>query len=82
MIYIAVLQRGWVSVGRREHDGAGWKLTNARTIRRWENNKGLAAAANDGPEGLTLEDRCDEEFSDLAVIKWIKCNQEAWGEHV
>lgn len=80
-IKIAILQRGWVYVGRFERNGSDCKLTNAKNIRRWGTTKGLGEIAQNGPTSNTvLDDYGTVEFDYLTVVNLISCSQEKWGQ--
>lgn len=57
-IKIAVLQRGWVAVGRYFREGTECRLENAYVIRRWGTSEGLGELAAKGPLGETVLEPC------------------------
>ena len=78
-IKIAILQRGWVYVGRFERLGNDCKLTDAKNIRRWGTTRGLGEIAKNGPTLSTiLDDYGTVEFDYLTVVNLISCSQDKW----
>ena len=53
---IAVVDRGFVYVGRAEVNGEWCVMTDARNIRRWGTTKGLGELALQGPQENTVLD--------------------------
>lgn len=79
-VYIVVLQRGFVAVGRRSVlENGDYLLTEAAHIRRWGTTKGLGEIAAGGPTENTILDKCPPiEFHPLTAIMHIRCKEEAW----
>jgi hypothetical protein len=79
-IKIAILQRGWVMVGRFERNGADCKLHNAHVIRIWGTNNGLGEIAGNGPTKDTKLDKCYGvvEFDFLTVVALISVEESKW----
>lgn len=78
-IKIAILQRGWVFIGRFEQEGSYCKLTDAYNIRTWGTTKGLGELAEDGPTSTTKLDKInDVTFHELTVVALIDCNEKVW----
>jgi hypothetical protein len=79
-IKIAILQRGWVMVGRFERNGADCKLHNAHVIREWGTTKGLGEIAGNGPTKDTILDRCYGvvEFDYLTVVALVSVEEAKW----
>jgi hypothetical protein len=79
-IKIAVLQMGWVAVGKYYRKGTECRLENAYIIRRWGTSEGLGELAAKGPLGETKLEPCPlpirfhrsgEVFNlDCVVEKW------------
>jgi hypothetical protein len=77
-IKIAILQRGWVMVGRFERNGTDCKLHDASVIRKWGTSKGLGQLVN-GPLSDTVLDPCGEvQFDSLTIVALIDCKEEKW----
>jgi len=78
-IKIAVLQRGWVYIGRFERTGNDCRLYNAYNIRTWGTTKGLPELVN-GPTKDTKLDKCDGivAFDWLTVIHTITVDSKKW----
>jgi hypothetical protein len=78
-IKIAILQRGWVYIGRFERKGQDCKLTNAFNIRRWGTTEGLGELAEKGKLSNTILDKAGTvEFDYLTVVALLSVNQEVW----
>ena len=77
---IAVLQRGWVVVGKFERKDNDCKLYNASVVRKWGTTKGLGEIAENGPTKETVLDKCNGviEFDYLTVVMMISCNEKNW----
>lgn len=76
---IAVLERGWVYVGRCTV-GGGWLLIeDARNVRRWGTTAGLGQLAASGPTKSTVLDLSPAVRVPLAsLIHLIACEPSAW----
>jgi hypothetical protein len=78
-IKIAILQRGWVYIGRFERKGNDCKLTDASVVRRWGTTKGIGQLALEGKTSDTVLDKAGTvEFDYLTCVAVISCNQEIW----
>lgn len=76
---IAVLQRGWVYVGRFSRSGDECLLTDAACIRVWGTTKGLGEIAANGPTSKTVLDPCpDVRFHVLTAVLLLDCASEKW----
>jgi hypothetical protein len=77
---IAVLQRGWVVVGRYHQQGDIASLSESAVIRRWGTTKGLGEIASGGPiVGKTFLDPCPPvSFHLREVVMLMECDQNAW----
>ena len=76
---IAVLQRGWVFIGRFSQEGEQCKLTNAACIRIWGTKSGIGEIAAGGPTKNTVLDRCpDVNFHVLTAILVMDCTEARW----
>jgi hypothetical protein len=82
-IRIAVLQRGWVAVGRFAKEGEECALTGASIIRRWGTTKGLGEIARGGPTDQTVLDPAEPiRYHPLTAVLHMDCNEEKWAPHV
>lgn len=82
-IKIAILQRGWICVGRYIKCGDDRKLEKASVIRVWGTTKGLGEIAECGPTASTKLDPCGTvRFHALAEVAVIDCNLEKWVKYV
>ena len=78
-IKIAILQRGWVFVGRVNQDGEFVTLKDAQCIRSWGTTKGLGELAESGPTSSTkLDPHGNVRFHILTSIALIDCNKSKW----
>lgn len=79
-IKIAILQRGWVMVGRFERTGSDCKLHNAHVIRIWGTKRGLGEIAGNGPTKDTVLDKCYGvvEFDYLTIVALISVEESKW----
>jgi len=78
-LIIAVLQRGWVVVGRVVESGHEITLRPAATVRRWGTSAGLGQLAVEGPLADTVLDSCPEiRYHVLTDVLTIPCREEAW----
>lgn len=76
---IIVAQRGWVLVGMTRRDGDHLVIRDARVIRTWGTERGLAQIAVEGPTKATkLDDPCTARIHVLAVVLSYECNADAW----
>ena len=74
---IAVLDRGFVFVGKVTVEGDFVKIEAARNIRRWGTTAGLGELAANGPTPNTKLDATGEVVAPLkSVIHFIKCTRE------
>ena len=82
-IKIAILQRGWVFVGKFSKQGSACKLTDAHNIRTWGTTKGLGELASDGPTSTTKLDKVnDVVFHELTTVALIDCDKKSWSKHI
>lgn len=82
LVKIAVLQRGWVYIGKFSQSGDMCKLENAACIRRWGTSKGLGELVN-GPTTNTVLDKAGTvDFHILTAVNLIEANAEKWLQHL
>jgi hypothetical protein len=78
-ITIAILDRGWVVIGRLTRKGDACELANAKVIRRWGTTRGLGEIAAAGPTSSTvLDDAMTVSFDIRTSIALMSVNQVAW----
>ena len=79
-LFIVVLQRGWVAVGKRSVLPNGdYILMDAAHIRVWGTTKGLGEIAMDGPTSKTILDKCPPiEYHPMTTIMHIRCKEGKW----
>lgn len=82
-VKIAILQRGWVFVGKFQKYGSACKLTDAANIRAWGTTKGLGELAEGGPTSNTKLDKVnDVSFHELGIVALIDCDDKVWKKHL
>ena len=76
---VAILDRGWVFIGRLiQHEG-GVKLENAACIRRCGTTKGVGEFALHGPQPSTVLDEAGTVIvPSSSVICLIETTEEVW----
>ena len=78
-IKIAILQRGWVFIGRFTQEGSMCKLADAYNVRTWGTTKGLGQLAEEGATSNTRLDKVnDVTFHELTAVALIDCNDSIW----
>lgn len=78
-VKIAILQRGWVMVGRFTRDGSDCTLYDAAVIRAWGTTRGLGEIAQGGPTNKTILDKCGTvQFDYLTVVALMDCEESKW----
>ena len=74
-IHIAVLDKGFVYVGKCLQTGETLKITEAKNIRRWGTTQGLGQLVN-GPTARTVVDEVGEVIAPMrSVNHLIPCKQ-------
>lgn len=78
-IKIAILQRGWVMIGRYSEEGDNCALENAYVIRSWGTTKGVGELALNGKQtGTKLDKAGSVTFHKLTVVALINCVEDKW----
>jgi hypothetical protein len=78
-IQIAVLDRGFVYIGRAKTDADWLYLTDAHNLRRWGTTKGLGELAQSGPTPNTKMDKTGSLKAPLkALISLIVVERTQW----
>jgi hypothetical protein len=78
-VTIAVLDRGWVFVGRLTRNDDGIKLESAACIRRWGTTKGVGQLALQGPQSSTVLDEAGTVIVPASsVICLIETSEDLW----
>lgn len=81
-VKIAILQRGWVFVGRFSKKDSACKLENACCIRNWGTTKGIGEICC-GPTNKTVLDKVQTvSFHELGIIALIDCEESSWIKHL
>jgi len=78
VIKIAILQRGWVFIGRWERNGNDCKLHNASCIRIWGTTKGLGELIEGPTSSTKLDPSGTVEFDYLTVVATLTVNENKW----
>ena len=82
-IRIAILQRGWIVVGRFAQSGDMCEITNGHVIRVWGTSNGLGEIAENGPTTSTKLDKITNcQFHILTVVAFMDCNERKWHEYI
>lgn len=77
-IKIAILQRGWVFVGRFSKIGQDCKLENAYCIRQWGTTKGIGELV-EGPTSKTVLDPTPVvSFNEMTIVALIDVSENGW----
>lgn len=78
-IQIAVIDSGWVMVGRLNLNTNTVTLENASVIRVWGTSKGLGQIALDGPTAETKLDKIGTVQIERSQLKFlIECEDKKW----
>lgn len=78
-IQIAVIDSGWVMVGRLKLNTNTVTLENASVIRVWGTSKGLGQIALDGPTAETKLDKIGTVQIERSQLKFlIECEDKKW----
>jgi hypothetical protein len=78
-LVIAILDRGWVFIGRATETPAAVQLENADCVRRWGTTRGIGELALDGPRSETkLDPAGTVTVPRTAVIALIDANESSW----
>ena len=79
---IAVVDQGWVYVGRVSSSAGLYTISGARNVRRWGTTEGLLQLAEEGPRPNTvLDGRGEVLVPEHAVIQLIRCKEGSWRSH-
>lgn len=82
-IKIAVLQRGWVFIGKFSQEGSKCQLTNAYNIRTWGTTKGLGELAENGKTDSTKLDKVNDiTFHELSIVVLIDVDDKKWSKEI
>ena len=78
-LQIAVLDRGFVYVGRIEKTVLGITIHEARNVRIYGTKNGLGSLASDGPTSNTVLDKCPNVIvPGRSIMHMIECAEEKW----
>lgn len=82
-VRIAVLQRGWVFVGKYKKlkDGSR-KLENAQCVRVWGTSRGLGELVNGPLPNTKLDPSGTVEYHYLTEVAGIEANADKWAKHL
>lgn len=82
-IKIAILQRGWIIIGRYYEDGEMVILEDSYVIRRWGTEKGLGELAMSGKQSETVLDKVGTtKFHKLTSVYFIDCKKSVWDKEL
>jgi hypothetical protein len=78
-LQIAVLDRGFVYVGKVSVDGDFIQIDEAQNIRRWGTERGLGQLASEGPQPNTKLDPTPPVTAPMrALVHLIDCEPTKW----
>lgn len=78
-IKIAILNRGWMAVGKYSRVGDMCYLTDASVIRKWGTSKGLGQLAIEGKqEGTVLDPIGNIQFHMLTTVAIMDVDNKKW----
>ena len=78
-VRIAVLNRGWIVIGRVSQKKNKTFISNASIIRKWGTTKGLGELAEFGVLNNTILDKCNDiEVETINVVLLMNCNKDSW----
>lgn len=78
-LQIAVLDRGFVYVGKVSRQGDELIIEDAKNVRRWGTDRGLGQLASEGPQEKTVLDPTPTITAPLrALIHLIDCEPSKW----
>ena len=76
---IAVLDRGWVFVGRVTSDTDHITIKGGACVRYWGTTNGLGQLASSGPQSATKLDKVAEvKFAPRALLFLLPCQEDKW----
>jgi hypothetical protein len=84
-IYIFVLDRGFVVVGRASISSEllhHWRLAPGRTIRQWGTTQGLAELVNGPTVNTVLDVPAHRLVPFRSIIEILEVDQEKWEPHL
>ena len=81
-IIMAILQRGWIFVGRMEKEGNHIILHPAVNYRYQRSGKGFGWCAANGPTDECKLDPCPlpVKYHELTEVVSIECDEKAWSK--
>ena len=78
-LMIAVLDRGFVIVGKGRLENNYWHFRDVSCVRRWGTTKGLGELAKNGPLPETvLDPQPATQVHELQTVQIIDCEVEKW----
>lgn len=79
-LQIAIMDRGFVFVGKVTTDGEWCTIDDASCVRRWGTKNGLGELAAKGPQPATKLDPAGQVRAPMrALIGMIRCEAGSWG---
>ena len=81
-IVMAILQRGWVFVGRYQKNGSHITLSPVANYRYQGSGKGFVFVAGAGPTSNCKLDKCETlvRYHELTEVAAIACTEAAWSD--
>ena len=78
-VRIVIGHRGWVWVGYYSQVGDWARIVNARCIRHWNTESGLAELCS-GPGKAVLDAACVLRIHTAAIIGTYECDSKGWAD--
>jgi hypothetical protein len=79
---IAIVDGGWVFIGRAEQVEGGIKMADTSCIRQWGTTKGIGQLALSGPQKETVLDPAGIIFiPNHALLTMIEVVQQKWSKY-
>lgn len=80
-VKIAILQRGWIFVGRFKKTGSDCILENAQCIRQWGTTKGIGELVSGPTSSTKLDDSGTVRFNEMTIVALIDCEESGWKKY-
>jgi len=78
-LVVAILDRGWVFIGRATDSPSGVQFSNAACIRRWGTSNGIGQLALEGPQRETkLDEAGTVTVPRTSVVALIDAVEAKW----
>ena len=81
LVKIAILQRGWVFVGRFKKSGSDCVLENASCIRQWGTTRGVGELVSGPTSSTKLDNAGTVRFNEMTIVALIDAEEKGWNKH-